>query len=85
MPENAAGNFREYDVVRVARLRTETRYISGTPGGMRQPIVGDLGTIVMVYDGSHLAVESVDSKGMTVWLADFTSDELELVMNSHDS
>jgi hypothetical protein len=37
---------REYDVVRVIRLRTENRTISGSAGVMRPPGIGDIATVV---------------------------------------
>ncbi len=74
--------FKEYDVVKVVRLLTDSRRIDGTESIMRQPQVGDVGTIVYVLDDSgdesKYIVESVNQDGMTVWLADFNHSELEL-------
>jgi hypothetical protein len=74
--------FKEYDVVKVVSLLTDSRRIDGTESIMRQPQVGDVGTIVYVLDDSgdesKYIVESVDQDGMTVWLADFKHSELEL-------
>jgi len=38
-----------------------------------------VGTIIFVYETTSFAVECVDKDGMTVWLADFSADELEPV------
>jgi ribosomal protein L32E len=77
-------SFREYDVVRVKKLEQPWRYFDGTESVMRPPQIGDVGTIVhMPPDTQGLKsmciVECVDNEGYTVWLADFTIDELELV------
>lgn len=74
---------REYDVVRVVRLLTVDRFYDGTEGVMRPPGIGDVATICHENKpGDPLAsvvVEMVDKDGMTIWLADFARDELELV------
>jgi len=74
---------REYDVVRVARLLTPNRLYDGTEGVMRPPSVGDVATICHECEpcdpGALVIVEMVDRAGMTIWLADFSKEELELV------
>jgi hypothetical protein len=74
---------REYDVVRVARLNAPAREFTGTESVRRAPRVGDRATVCEMYDrkdpGAPVAVEMVDAQGMTVWLADFAPDELELI------
>jgi hypothetical protein len=79
---------REYDVVRVVNLRKENRPFDGTTGVMRPPRIGDVGTVVHEYKPEDLTapvrVENVDEKGMTIWLADFERDELELVIDMRD-
>lgn len=72
-------SFKEFDVVRISRLLQPTRPFQGSEGVSRHPQVGDKGTIVAVYGGSMYCVESVASDGMTVWVADFAPEELELV------
>jgi hypothetical protein len=69
----------EYAVVRVIRLLQPYRSFQGTESISRPPQVGDVGTIVFAYDLTSFAVECVDGNGMTIWLADFFSEELELV------
>ena len=72
----------ELDTVRVARLHTSDREFTGSPGVSRPPQVGDTGAIVHAYDPTDdsgpFVVECVASDGMTIWLADFRADELEL-------
>jgi hypothetical protein len=78
-PKATQSELVEYAVVRVARLLRSDRSFQGTEGVRRPPQVGDIGTIVHVYDLTLFAVECVDGSGMTVWLADFFADELEVV------
>lgn len=75
-------HLEELDVVRVVRLRTAERPYDGTEGVLRAPRLGDEGTVVLAAargdaDGTVM-VECVDADGMTIWLADFATDELEL-------
>lgn len=74
---------KEYDVVHVARLDTVDRAYEGTEGVCRPPRVGDVAKICHEYEPwnprAMVAVECVDESGCTLWLADFSRDELELV------
>jgi len=70
---------KELDVVRVVQLAKPVRHYSGTVGVARAPRVGDVGTIVTWYAAANFCVECVADDGMTVWLADFGADEVELV------
>ena len=74
---------REYDVVRVVRLDEPDRYFDGTKSVMRPPRIGDVATICHENrapdPSASVVVEMVDDDGMTIWLADFERDELELV------
>lgn len=74
---------REYDIVRVIKLIQADRPFDGTESAQRPPKVGDVATICHEYDSKNptaaVAVEMVDSNGLTVWLADFERAELELV------
>jgi hypothetical protein len=67
--------FREFDTVRVVRLLSPTRRYDGTDGTKRPPAIGDVATIVNLTEES-VSCEMVDDAGNTVWLADFTADEL---------
>ncbi|MBI1765802.1 MAG: DUF4926 domain-containing protein [Acidobacteria bacterium] len=73
---------KEYDCVRIVRLLSPERAYDGTDSVSRPPQIGDTGAIVHVYQTSDKAegyiVESVDSEGRTIWLADFLPDELVL-------
>jgi len=79
--EKCMATFHEYDVVRVTQLIQRNRHYDGNEGIKRPPRVGDQGTIVHIPPGtdSWCIVECIDSDGATIWLADFTTDELELV------
>ncbi len=56
------------------------RDYDGSENVARPPKVGDIGTVVYVLpakDGdTKYIVESVDSNGYTIWLADFIEEEL---------
>ena len=69
-----------YSLVRVIRLNTPERHISGHEGLVRQPRVGDIGCIVEVVDDmvnkEVYTVENADVGGFTIWLADFQQNEL---------
>ena len=71
--------FRLYDTVRIARLLTPEREVSGSSAAPPQPRVGETGAVVDdVGDGLYL-VEHVTADGYTTWLAEFSVAELELV------
>lgn len=71
--------FDEYDVVRVVKLHKPDRQFNGTLGVRRSPRVGDIGAICHVHNPGNVLVEMVNYDGLTVWLADFEVEELELV------
>jgi len=77
---------QEFDTVRVARLLSATRQFSGADGVCRPPQVGDVAVICHQYEprdpNAAVAVEMVNSGGLTIWLADFVPDELEFVSRS---
>jgi hypothetical protein len=56
------------------------RDYDGSENVARPPKVGDIGTVVHVIPAKDSAtkyiVESVDSNGYTIWLADFVEEEL---------
>jgi hypothetical protein len=69
--------FNELDVVVVRELLTGHRHVDGTAGVVRQPYLGDIGTVVHVHDSKNFIVECIDSdSGYTLWLAEFHADEL---------
>lgn len=69
---------KEHDPVKVVRLLRTDRPFDGTENVKRPPQIGDVGTIVHLASGDFCIVESVDSEGCTVWLADFSIEELEI-------
>ncbi|GLV59196.1 hypothetical protein KDH_60240 [Dictyobacter sp. S3.2.2.5] len=73
----------EFDVVRIVKLLNQKHIIDGDDAIIREPQVGDVGTIVMVYQqGAGYCMECVDDDGWTIWLANFTPEELELIWKS---
>ena len=74
---------REYGIVRVVRSIQKDREYGGTESVTRAPRIGDVATVCHEYapgdPTANLAVEMVDSEGYTIWLADFSREELELV------
>jgi hypothetical protein len=68
---------KEHDCVKIAKLLQENRSFDGTENVKRPPQVGDIGTIVHMIE-NFCIVESVNSEGYTIWLADFLTDELEI-------
>lgn len=72
--------YPEYSPVRVVKLLRQGHDYWGTDCVRRPPQVGDTGAIVYVLDWFNppaYFVESVNQHGYTVWVADFTADELE--------
>ena len=68
-----------HDSVRVTRLLVRERDVTGSAADPPQPRVGEVGTVVDdVGDGLYL-VEQLTADGYTRWLAEFASEELELV------
>ena len=72
-------DFQLYSRVRVSQLLTPRRSVSGSGAKTRPPEVGDTGTVVEYFgnlEGATYLVESVDAEGATVWLAEFSAQEL---------
>jgi hypothetical protein len=72
---------KEYEMVRVRQLLRAAEEYDGWRFNQRPPRVGDVGYIVDVLhaDGvpDNYVVESSGPDGITVWLGDFSEDELE--------
>lgn len=68
---------KELDCVKVIKLLQENRPYDGTENVKRPPKVGDIGAIVHIH-GTFCVVENVNSKGSTIWLTDFLTEEVEL-------
>jgi hypothetical protein len=72
--------FKEHPIVRVTKLLSDQRAYTGTESVKRAPRVGDQGTIVHAFNKSGpYVVECVNSDGLTLWLADFAQEELEII------
>ena len=67
---------KRYSIVRIKKLNREFTF-NESHMGTRSPIVGDVATIVDVYDGAF-DLECCDSDGCTIWLEIFDSKDAEL-------
>jgi hypothetical protein len=75
----SGARFRPDDTVRVVRVLVSERDVTGSSATPPQPRVGDVGTVVAdVGDGLFL-VESCTDDGMTIWMTELATEELELV------
>lgn len=78
---------KPYAVVRVLQLVAHEIDRDGWCVNLRSPQTGDIGTLVDVLhaDGfpSRYVVECCNPDGTTVWLSEFVSKELELVLSPH--
>ena len=77
---------RQYEVVRVCKLLRSPSAYNDWRVNQRSPKVGDVGTIVEILgappeSSGCYVVESSDSNGMTIWLAEFGCEELEAMRN----
>ena len=72
-----------YCLVRVIQLLHPLEEYDGWNVGRRPPQIGDIGTVVDILQEEGLpnkyVVEASDGDGITIWLADFDAEELELV------
>ena len=71
---------KQYDIVRVVRIR-DGRVRGRKPWFDRQPLVGDVGTVLEVYeDPPGFEVEGfVDGSHRPLWVECFEPGELELI------
>lgn len=73
-------DLRGYSVVHVRQLLHPSEHYDGWRVNKRHPQVGDEGTIVNILHAPGLSdryvVESSGQDGVTVWLGDFSSEEL---------
>jgi hypothetical protein len=72
-------SFELYDRVRVVRLLVPDREVTSSAAEPRQPRVGETGAVVADVGDDLFLVERVTADGSTLWLAEFTAAELELV------
>ena len=82
-------NIVEFDTVRVVALQNSPESHLAISQFDRPPAIGDLGTVVgytSPYDPQHPAtrfiVESCATDGRTIWLAEFSHDEIEFVKHA---
>ena len=72
---------QQYGIVRVRQLLRPPESYDGWQVNQRPPRIGDTGTIVDVLQApgspDSYVVESSGADGITVWLGDFTAEELE--------
>jgi hypothetical protein len=77
----------QYSVVRVVKLMRPINDYNGWNINKRPPQIGDIGTIVEILQAQnlpiHYLVESVDTRGYTIWLSDIETGEIELVSDTH--
>lgn len=66
---------KQYSIVRIKKLNREFTF-NESHMGTRSPSVGDVATIVDVYDGAF-DLECCDSDGCTIWLEIFDSKDAE--------
>ena len=72
-------HFQLDDSVRVVRLLEEEREVTGSSNPAPQPRVGDRATVVAdVGEGLYL-LESCTDDGVTLWMAEFAAEEMELI------
>ena len=71
-----------FDSVKVISLSGEKEF-SGTDGVSRSPMIGDKGAVVDINE-EFITVEAIDDEGYTIWLADFSREEIEkLLLNQN--
>lgn len=70
-----------YQQVRVMKLLRDPKDYNGWNLNKRLPSPGDIGTLIDVLHATglpdHYVVEKTGSDGDTIWLSEFTEDELE--------
>lgn len=67
---------KQYSVVKIKSLKKEFKH-SELSFGSRTPQVGDVGTIVDVYDGAF-DIECSDENGVIIWLELFEPYDADL-------
>lgn len=73
----------QYQMVRVKKLLRPVEEYNGWWINKRSPEIGDIGTIVEVIQAPRMPdnyiVEASQQDGATIWLGDFTEEEIEAV------
>ena len=72
---------KEYAAVRIRKLLHPPEHYDGWHLNQRPPQIGDKGIIVDILRASgqpdRYVVESSGADGVTIWLGDFSTEELE--------
>ena len=72
-------HFQLDDSVRVVQLLEPEREVTGSSDPAPQPRVGDKATVVADLGEGLYLVESCTDDGMTIWMTELATAELELV------
>lgn len=72
-------HFQPDDTVRVVRLTEPDREVTGSSDPAPQPRIGDTANVVADIGDDLYLLESCTDDGVTLWMAEFAAEELELV------
>jgi len=79
MRKKLPASFKTYDVVRVIAILDKKTVIVDAPNQRRPPKVGDLATILAVYDDPYgFELECCDADGSTIWLGSYLPSQILL-------
>ncbi len=71
--------FKSYDVVRVVAILDKASVCANDPNCRRPPKVGDVATILEVYDDPYgFELECCGVDGFTIWLGGYSPSQLLL-------
>ncbi len=68
---------KELDCVRIVKLLRENRLFDGTES-IKRPPRGGVSAAIVRFAEHFCIVDHVDAEGYTVWLADFSMEEVEI-------
>ncbi|CAN5768033.1 hypothetical protein BH09VER1_BH09VER1_45700 [soil metagenome] len=73
--------FKEFDIVRIRKIVRLPETYDGWGLNQQPPRVGDTGTITDILhtpdQPDHYVVERTFTDGATIWLSEFTEEEIE--------
>jgi hypothetical protein len=77
-------DYKQFDVVQITAIKKPINksHITGSPGYIREPQIGDKATIVEIYNNQDtlgFELESVDKEGHTNWLYTCTKNEIDFI------
>ncbi len=66
---------------KIVQLLDPNREVAGTLGIVEDPQIGEIAKVIYEYPApdTKVSLEKTDATGGTIWFADFSRDELELV------